>query len=204
MSSILVVASHPDDEVLGCGATVAKHVHNGDTVYRLLMGGGLRSRNPDIELSCLSQLHSSALEAGNILGFKESVFLDFPDNAMDTLPRLEIVREIEKVLDRYKPDTIYTHHRHDLNIDHQITFSAVLTAARPLKGSSVRNILSFEVPSSTEWQPSSSGSEQFMPNYFTDISQFLDKKLLALKPMIQRCETGLIHVPTRILSTLLK
>jgi len=180
---ILVVAAHPDDEVLSCGGTIARHAYQGDEVHCLILGEGITSRYsqrgeaPEEELK---QLKSEAEQAANILGIKKVFFRDFPDNRFDTVPLLEIVKAIEEVKDEVKPDIIYTHHQGDLNIDHQITFKAALTACRPLKGETVKEIYSFEIPSSTEWNSPDAGT-YFTPNVFVDISETFSKKIDAMK-----------------------
>lgn len=179
---ILLIAAHPDDEVLGCGGTIAKHVMQGDEVYCLILGEGVTSRysqREEAEVE-LKQLKSEAEEAAKILGIKEVFFRDFPDNRFDAVPLLTIVKAVEEVKEEIKPSIIYTHHHGDLNIDHQITFQAVLTACRPVKDEIVREIYSFEVPSSTEWN-SPHANNYFMPTVFVDISQTFDKKIAALK-----------------------
>lgn len=180
---ILVITAHPDDEVLGCGGTIAKHVLQGDEVYCLILGEGITSRyyqHGEAKEEGLKQLKSEAGQAASILGIKKAFFRDLSDNRFDTVPLLEIVKAIEEVKDEVKPDVIYTHHQGDLNIDHQITFKAVLTACRPVKNETVREIYSFEVPSSTEWS-SPNPETYFMPDVFVDISKTFDKKIAALK-----------------------
>ena len=183
MRRILVTAAHPDDEVLGCGGTIAKHMLQSDEVYCLILGEGITSRYSQpsqAKAEELEALKAEANEAGRILGIKKIFFRDFPDNCFDTTPFLEIVKAVEEVKEEVKPDTIYTHHHGDLNIDHRITFEAVLTACRPLKNETVREIYSFEVPSSTEWN-SPDAETYFMPDVFVDISKTFDKKIAALK-----------------------
>jgi LmbE family N-acetylglucosaminyl deacetylase len=181
--NILVVAAHPDDEVLGCGGTVARLTGEGHVIYCVILGEGITSRYNQPEQASkseLKQLKTQAKDAAKILGIKETIFGEFPDNRFDTVPLLEIVKAIEKVKNSVKPDVVYTHHQGDLNIDHQITFKAVLTACRPVKGETVKDIYSFEIPSSTEWS-SPDKQNYFMPNVFVDISKTLVKKLEALK-----------------------
>ena len=180
--TILVIAAHPDDEVLGCGGTMAKHVSAGDQVYCLILGEGMTSRysQPEQAKRKLEQLKNQAEQAARILGIRKALFRDFPDNCFDTVPLLTVVKAIEEVKEEIRPEIVYTHHHGDLNIDHQITFRAVLTACRPAKDDTVKEIYSFEVPSSTEWN-APQAHNYFMPNVFVDISATLDKKIEALE-----------------------
>ena len=182
---ILVIAAHPDDEVLGCGGTIAKHIKNGGTVYVAILAEGITSRYCKNSKSYkknkeLSKLSNSIKNANNILGVKSIITNNFPDNRMDSLNRLEIIKFIEKLISNFKPNIIYTHFFNDLNIDHQITSECVITACRPTSNQSVKRILFFEIPSSTEWQFTKS-KENFSPNWFIDISKTLDIKLKAIK-----------------------
>jgi len=128
----------------------------------------------------LSQLEKLAHQAGKILGVNSVTLLGFPDNRMDSLDRLDVIKAVEKEIERLKPDTVVTHHSGDLNIDHRIINEAVVTACRPQPENTVHRILSFEVPSSTEWQ-SSTSILAFQPNWFEDVSKTIDKKIEALK-----------------------
>ena len=176
MRNVLVVAAHSDDEVLGCGGTIAKHIANGDKVTVMYMTDGVSSRalNEGAE-----GRENASFNAMNILGVQDIRQSAFPDNKMDSVPLLDVVKDIELVIDDIKPQIIYTHFAHDLNIDHRVTHSAVMTACRPQSCSSITKILSFEVLSSTEWN--SHSITPFTPNYIIDISSFWDKKLAALK-----------------------
>ncbi len=180
---ILVVAAHPDDEILGCGGTMALHSQRGDDVYVLILGEGVTSRDEkrDRELreKDIAELQHQVETANKIVGTKKNFLFDFPDNRFDSVPLLDIIKVVEKVKKEVNPDIIYTHHKGDLNIDHRITFEAVLTASRPLKDESVRSVYSFEVPSSTEW--SADSSNYFIPNYFINIKETLKKKTNAMK-----------------------
>ena len=176
--TVLVVVAHPDDEILGCGGTMARHVKEYDNVFCLILGEGITSRGADDNK--VIELKEQAREAAKIIGSKVGFAQNFPDQMFDTIPLLKIIKAIEVVRDEIKPDIVYTHHQGDLNLDHQITFKAVLTACRPLKGETVKEIYSFEVPSSTEWNAPQS-QNYFMPNVFIDISDTLDKKIESLK-----------------------
>ena len=180
-NTVLVVAAHPDDEVLGCGGTILRHANNGDKVFILFLADGETSRinNKNDELSNLDRIHAGVTASAS-LGAERPQFVNLPDNRMDTIPFLDIVQEIEKVMERISPTVIYTHHMGDINIDHQITHKAVMTAARPQPNCTVREIYSFEVLSSTEWSSPSSESV-FIPNRFVNISTTLDRKIIALK-----------------------
>lgn len=181
---ILVVAAHPDDEVLGCGGTIAKYVKAGNKVYCLFLGKGKASRFKDTPQKGIKKeqtvLEKEAQKAAKILGISEIFFNNFPDQKYDTVPFLNLVKSIEKIKETIKPDIIYTHHCGDLNLDHQITFKAVLTACRPVKGEIVKEIYSFEVPSSTEWGIPKR-KNYFIPNVFVDVSDTFGKKIEALK-----------------------
>jgi LmbE family N-acetylglucosaminyl deacetylase len=181
---ILIVAAHPDDEVLGCGGTIVKHTRQGDEVYCLILGEGATSRGnrggKAAGKSEVEQLRTQAVRAAQVLGVKEVFFRDLPDNRFDTVPMLDTVKMIENLIDELKPDTIYTHHGADLNIDHQITQRAVLTAARPLQSCPIKEIYAFEVPSSTEWAFEQS-ERAFHPNVFADITETLETKVQAMQ-----------------------
>lgn len=183
-SSILVVAAHPDDEVLGCGGTIVRHARKGDEVYCLILGEGITSRGKQQDKAEgkdeVDQLRAQSKKAAQVLGIKEIFFRDLPDNRFDTVPMLDIVKMIENMIDELQPDTIYTHHGADLNIDHQIAQRAVLTASRPLKDCPVKEIYAFEVPSSTEWTFDQS-ERAFHPNVFIDITETLETKVQAMQ-----------------------
>jgi len=179
----LVIAAHPDDEVLGCGGTIAKLVDEGSEVFVAILGEGISSRYdkrhlaPSIEIKNLQQ---QSREAAALLGTKEVFFFGFPDNRLDTVPLLEIIKPLEKLIEDIRPKTVYTHHGGDLNIDHAIVHRAVLTATRPQTGDFVKTLLTFEIPSSSDW---SFGKLQpvFQPNTFVAIDKYLGKKIQAMQ-----------------------
>src|SRR5437667_2220388 len=133
--SVLVVAAHPDDEVLGCGGTMARLAAEGHEVRIAIMAEGMTARYPHQEQADqkkLHHLHSNAQQAADRVGAKELVFCKFPDNRMDTVPLLDVVKCVEELIEKFAPALIYTHHSGDLNVDHGIVHRAVLTATRPL------------------------------------------------------------------------
>ena len=181
MNNILVVAAHPDDEVLGCGGTIARHVNNGDLVCVVFTADGISARENNNLKQEIQTRMNQAKAACLVLGVNNIKFLNFPDNKLDTIPLLDIVIALEKIIVEFKPNTVYTHFAGDLNIDHRITYQAVITACRPIPGQTVKQIYSFEVLSSTEWSSSISTSSSFKPQYYVDISNTLDKKIKALR-----------------------
>lgn len=182
--NILVIAAHPDDEILGCGGTAARFAMEGNAVYTLILGEGITSRgekrNRRQNKKEIKKLKNHIVAANNIIGTKDTFAWNFPDNRFDTVALLDIVKIIEKIKRSINPHIVFTHHHGDLNIDHQITFKAVMAAFRPIKGETVREIYSFEVPSSTEWNAPLSAT-YFMPNCFVDITETLKLKIKALK-----------------------
>lgn len=177
-NKILVVAAHPDDEVLGAGGMILKNVEAGSRVDILILGDGATSRGASI--SEIKKRAAQAWKATQILGAETVILEDLPDNKFDSVPLLEIVKKIEKAIAKIKPDIIYTHFGNDLNIDHRLTFQAVMTACRPQPGFCVKKISSFEILSSTEWQEKSPGGI-FCPNEYEDINDFIDKKIEVLE-----------------------
>ncbi len=181
MKSILILAAHPDDEVLGCGGTIAKLADEGATIHVAFMADGVFSRAGDsgVQQAELAARRAAAQKACYMLGVNSVFFGEFPDNRMDTIALLDIIKPIETLVAKYQPDTVFTHHAGDVNIDHQRIHEAVVTACRPQRGHPVKTLLCFEVPSSTEWQLPGS-APVFAPNWFVDISDTLERKLAAL------------------------
>lgn len=174
---ILIVAAHPDDEVLGCGGTIARHVDEGDSVAVIFVADGVTSRQ-EIPSEDITARQNASRTALAILGVDKLHHLNFPDNRLDAIPLLDIVQKLEPLIAATGPSVVYTHHHGDLNIDHRRVNEAVLTACRPQPGSGVREIYGFEVMSSTEW--SSPGRDAFIPQLRVDITDQLERKLAAL------------------------
>ncbi|MDA9282315.1 PIG-L family deacetylase [Pseudomonadales bacterium] len=176
-----MIAAHADDEVLGCGGTIAKYKDQGATINVALLADGVSSRvAKDFSSSADLKIRNSAAKSANkILGVDRVIFGNFPDNRMDSVALLDVVKYVEDLISQFTPDVVFTHYSNCLNIDHRVVNQAVCTACRPQTGFSVTSLLFFEIPSSTEWQINSSGS--FSPNLFEDISSHFDRKIKALE-----------------------
>lgn len=172
---ILLVVAHPDDELLGCGATMNKLVlEYGSYIRVVILGEGLTSRSGARDVtSWEKQLKTHKLNIKNAqecIGFQEVSVYDFPDNRFDTIALLDIIKVVEKEKKEFEPSVIFTHHGGDVNIDHQRTFEAVWTASRPMQEEIIDTIITFETPSGTEWR-SVSDPKQFLPNLFISVSE---------------------------------
>jgi LmbE family N-acetylglucosaminyl deacetylase len=181
--NVLVIAAHPDDEVLGCGGTIARFAKEGYAVSILILANGLTSRvdfDPVKDAGQLTVHHERARRAGALLGAKEVNLAGFPDQKLDTLPLLDITHAIEREIARVKPAMVFTQHGGDLNMDHVITFRATLTATRPMAGGVVRAVYSYEVPSSTDWS-FQQFEPRFTPAVFYDIAGHLEAKIAAMQ-----------------------
>ncbi len=190
---ILVIVAHPDDEVLGMGGTIKKLTKEGHNIKIVILATGITSRRSsnysnstdykldkkleNITKKQLKELQKDAKNASKILGVTKLTMMNFPDNEMDKITNLEITKTIEKIINEFKPQIVYTHSEYDLNIDHRIIHNAVLTATRPSQKFTVKKVITFEVPSSTEWN----FSKKFIPNIFVDISKELSVKTRAMK-----------------------
>jgi LmbE family N-acetylglucosaminyl deacetylase len=181
---VLVIAAHPDDEILGCGGTMNRHINKGDEVEVLIVAEGVTSRENARDTKAVSQeledLKNISIKANRVLGVSKVSFLGLADNRLDSYDLLDVIKPISEVIEKSNPDIIYTHFDNDLNIDHRIVSQAVITYCRPQKGLNVKEVNFFEVPSSTEWQTGTFGPG-FSPNLFVDISDELDNKLKALE-----------------------
>lgn len=180
--NILVIAAHPDDEVLGCGGTMARLAAEGASVSVLILANGLTSRpdfDPVRDAETLRVHHERAHRAGALLGAREVSLAGLPDQKLDTLPLLQITQTIEREIARVRPEWIFTQHGGDLNLDHAITFRATLTATRPMTGGVVKRLYSYEVPSSSEWA-FGQFEPRFQPSVFFDIAGHLETKIAAM------------------------
>jgi LmbE family N-acetylglucosaminyl deacetylase len=171
---VLVVAAHPDDETLGSGGTIARYSELGCEVWVCLLSEGASSRHAYVDLQ-----KDCARAACEVLGVAELIFCDLPDQRLDTLSLLDVITPIERCIARLQPDTVLTHFPEDANEDHRIVFRGTLVATRPVAGISVKRVMCFETPSSTEWAAPFPGSV-FAPNVFVDVTSSLSTKLKAM------------------------
>ena len=172
-NKILIVAAHPDEEILGCGGTISK-LKNDNDIQVIFMTNGVSARGIN-NLIEIKKRRKSCLNLFKYLNINKPIFFNFPDNRMDSVPLLKIIKKIEAIIKKYEPETIFTHFANCLNIDHRITFEAVVTACRPINKLSVKKILSFEVLSSTDWALFK--DKNFHPNYYIDITDHLKQKI---------------------------
>jgi LmbE family N-acetylglucosaminyl deacetylase len=180
---VLCIAAHPDDEVLGCGGTLARLAAEGHEVFIAILGEGVTSRYDRRELAdarLLHELHGNSHRVAALLGAKDLILFKLPDNRFDTVPLLDLAKIVEGLVEKLQPAWVFTQHGGDLNIDHQQVFRATLTGTRPMAGSVVRTVLAYEVPSSTEWA-FGQFSPPFRPTTFFDISATLDVKVKAMQ-----------------------
>lgn len=179
----LVIAAHPDDEVLGCGGTITRLSREGHCVYIAILGEGVTSRYSNREEASqelVESLHSRSRQVAAFLGAEDPFIYNLPDNRFDTVPLLDVVKVIETLIKQVEPHSVYTQHGGDLNIDHAIVYRATLAATRPMSGGSIKQVYAFEVPSSTEWS-FAQFAPAFQPNVFVDISATLDIKIQAMQ-----------------------
>ena len=168
--NILVIAAHPDDEVLGMGATIQKLSKENHTIHLCVVSEGATAQYTDNKMIEIRK--KSCLKSGKLLGISTFDFLEFPDMKLDSIPHLEINIKLEEIIEKYEPQIVYTTPSHDLNKDHQIVFESTLVATRP-QSSSVKEILSYELPGITQIP--------FLPNIYVDVKKEINQKIKAFK-----------------------
>jgi len=181
-STIAVVVAHPDDEVLGCGGTLSRLAQEGHNIHILILADGESSRetkSKDGEKSKIKIRNNAAVNACKKMECASVVVKNLPDNRLDGVERLDVIQIIESFIHDHNPVILFTHHAGDVNIDHRVVYDSVIAATRPQPGFPVKEVLFFEVPSSTEWRPPGSGTG-FHPNVYVDITQTLQIKKDAL------------------------
>lgn len=176
---ILVIAAHPDDEVYGVGGTIAKHTMNGDKVFVLILTDGATCQYPGNKVM-VGQKRKEAKRSAKILGIEKIYFFNLPDMQLDTIAHVEVNKVIEKTIARVEPDVVYTHHWGDVNKDHRVVFESTMVAVRPSFRSTIKRILLYETPSSSEWNAPIL-TDKFIPNVYVDISETISKKIQAME-----------------------
>lgn len=176
-NKVLIIAPHPDDEVLGCGGIIKKMTSQKKEVWVLIMSRGKKEIYPEERIL---NVRKEALGAHKILGVERTNFLEFPAPELDIVSISELSLAISEVLSEFEPDTVFIPHRGDIHHDHKAVFNASLVAARPTKGSSVMNIFSYETMSETEWAAPFS-DDAFIPDRFVNIQEVFIDKINAMK-----------------------
>ncbi|MCH5670798.1 PIG-L deacetylase family protein [Streptomyces gilvus] len=175
MSTVLVLAAHPDDELLGAGGTLARHVRDGDAVHGIVLTEGASSRYRE---GLAEDLAKSAQRSAQVLGLASLDLWSLPDQRLDTLPLIDVVQQVETAVDALRPDLVYTHFPGDVNSDHGVVARAAWTACRPYVLPGLRRFAVFETPSSTEWAWST--DDAFTPSLYVDVTRTLQVKLEAM------------------------
>ena len=173
---ILVIAPHPDDEVLGAGGTIAKYTARGDEVYVAVVTKGCE---PLFSAESVEKVRAECIEVDRLLGVKKTIFMDFPAAMIETVPRYELNDAFIKLVQDIAPQEVYIPHRGDMQLDHKMVVDAAMVALRPKYKHVPQRILAYETLSETGWDIPNSTNE-FIPNVYNDISEFLDKKLEAM------------------------
>jgi len=171
---ILLVVAHPDDELLGCGATMKRLIDEFNCQIRvIILGEGITSRseerNPEKWEKQLKIHHNNIYKAQEAIGYQSVGIYNFADNRFDSVDLLDLVKVIENEKQEFQPEIIFTHHGGDTNIDHRRTFEAVVTSIRPMSNEKVKTLICFETPSSTEWQ-AFNFPNPFLPNFYMSVS----------------------------------
>jgi LmbE family N-acetylglucosaminyl deacetylase len=173
--NVVFIAPHPDDEVLGCGATMNKYSQTGNEVYVLVITRGTpKLYSPEK----IANVRKEAMEAHKVLGVKETIFLDFHAPELDITSQAAISREIAAVVEKYRITQMYLPHRGDIHSDHRVVFNAGLVAARPVGGNTVKAVYAYETLSETEWA-APFGDDAFIPTHFVDVTACFEAKLKA-------------------------
>jgi len=179
VNRVVVVAPHPDDEIIGCGATIAKHIENGDEVT-IIVATNASVGAPELFSDVSAKnTREEAISAHRFLGVKETIFFEFPAPALNAFPEFKISLEIGKIFKKINPTHLYLPHPGDIHQDHKAIYRASLVAARPQGNDKITNIYCYETLSETEWTPMQ--EKAFIPNHFVDVTKVFSKKLEAMK-----------------------
>lgn len=183
---IMIVVAHPDDELLGLGGTMARLIRDYNVQTKVvILGEGITSRSDERDAERWNEelrTHKENIKtASEAIGYHETLSFDFPDNRFDSVALLDIIKVVEREKQVFEPEVIFTHHGGDVNIDHQRTFEAVVTACRPMEHECVKTIITFETPSGTEWR-APSDPRHFLPNMYVSFTEAdLNKKILGME-----------------------
>lgn len=182
----MIVVAHPDDELLGLGATMNRLIQEAKVItHVVILGEGITSRTDVRDTTQwekeLKQHKANIVQAQEAIGYHSVSTYDFPDNRFDSVDLLDIIKVVEKEKAQFKPDIIFTHHGGDLNVDHRKTFESVMTTCRPMNAETVRTIVTFETPSGTEWR-ASTDPHHFIPNFFVRLlEENVDAKIKGME-----------------------
>lgn len=183
MDKVLIIAAHPDDEVLGVGGTIAKYTSRGIEVSLLIVTDGSTAQyrdNPNLN-NIIEEKKQETRQAADILGIKNIYYGDLPDMMLDTVSHIKINKVIENIINEVKPTIVYTHFYGDVNKDHQIVYESTLVACRPIKDQIVKKLFLYSVPSSTEWNIQMPHMA-FIPNWYENIEEvYAEKKYIAME-----------------------
>jgi N-acetylglucosamine malate deacetylase 1 len=174
---VVVIATHPDDEVLGCGGVMARHAACGDEVHVIVVTRGIPELYP---VSLVEQTRNEFRAAVAVLKVTGTAFLDFPAPKLDTVPHFQLADAIAGVIRRVGAEMVYIPHHGDIHVDHRMVYMASLVACRPVNNCPVKRLLAYETLSETEWAPAHSG-DAFIPTVFVDVTPFMPQKLEALR-----------------------
>lgn len=175
--NVLVIAPHPDDEILGCGGTIAKHIAKGHDVYVCIV---TRGKLPLFSDEGVKIVRKECADAHKYLGVKETIFLDFPAAMLEEIPRHELNDSLCHIVQRVKPEEVYIPHRGDMQLDHKMIADAAMVALRPKYEHVAKRIYAYETLSETGWDIPNTVNE-FIPTVYNDISDYLDRKLQAMR-----------------------
>ena len=179
MNKVIIVAPHADDEIIGCGATIAKHIKDGDEVV-IIIATNANIGAPELFTNeQIIQIRNEAKEAHNLLGVKKTIFLEFPAPSLNAFPEYKISVELSKIFQDFCPTHLYLPHPGDIHQDHKAIYRASLVAARPQGNNVISFIYCYETLSETEWTPMH--EKPFVPNHFVDVTSVFNSKIDAMK-----------------------
>ena len=178
MNRIVIISVHPDDETLGCGGTILKHQNNGDEIYWLII---TNVKNSEVwSKEYIANRQSEIKSVAEKYNFQDVIKLNYDTTQLDQIPISDMVSKLSHIFTKYYPDIIYINNRSDIHTDHKIAFKAITSATKSFNQPSIKKLLMYETISETDFAPSLP-ENAFSPNYFVDISEFLEKKIEIMK-----------------------